>query len=157
MWVESDTNMPGGEALARQFVAGKRFFLEEFGVETQEVWLPDSFGYSGALPQIVRRPGSRWFLTQKISWNETERHAAPHLPLGGHRRHRGVHALPAGRHLQLRPVRARSWPRAERNFAEKGVANTSLVPFGWGDGGGGPTREMIAAARRHAVLEGRRG
>ena len=71
MWVESDTNMPGGEALARQFVAGKRFFLEEFGVETEEVWLPDSFGYSAALPQIVAAPGSRWFLTQKISWNET--------------------------------------------------------------------------------------
>ena len=54
MWVESDTNMPGGEAMARQFVAGKRFFLDEFGVETEEVWLPDSFGYSAALPQIVR-------------------------------------------------------------------------------------------------------
>ena len=60
MWVEADTNMPGGEAMARQFVHGKRFFLEEFGIETEEVWLPDSFGYSGALPQLVklvRRPG----------------------------------------------------------------------------------------------------
>ena len=56
MWVESDTNMPGGEAMARQFVAGKSFFLENFGVETEEVWLPDSFGYSAALPQIVRPP-----------------------------------------------------------------------------------------------------
>ncbi|CAA9335606.1 MAG: GH38, partial [uncultured Friedmanniella sp.] len=70
MWVESDTNMPGSEAMARQFVAGKGFFLENFGVETEEVWLPDSFGYSGALPQIVRASGSRWFLTQKISWNQ---------------------------------------------------------------------------------------
>ena len=70
MWVESDTNMPGGEALARQFVAGKGFFLENFGIETEEVWLPDSFGYSAALPQIVRASGSRWFLTQKISWNQ---------------------------------------------------------------------------------------
>ena len=58
MWVESDTNMPGGEAIARQFVAGKRFFLEEFGVEPQEVWLPDSFGYTGALPQIARAAGA---------------------------------------------------------------------------------------------------
>ena len=71
MWVESDTNMPGGEAMARQFVDGKRFFLDDFGVETEEVWLPDSFGYSGALPQIVKASGSRWFLTQKISWNQT--------------------------------------------------------------------------------------
>ncbi|MFP3787224.1 hypothetical protein, partial [Burkholderia sp. SIMBA_024] len=54
MWVESDTNMPGGEALARQFVRGKRFFLEEFGVEPLDVWLPDSFGYSAALPQIAK-------------------------------------------------------------------------------------------------------
>ncbi|WP_018382788.1 glycoside hydrolase family 38 N-terminal domain-containing protein, partial [Wenjunlia vitaminophila] len=71
MWVESDTNMPGSEALARQFVHGKRFFLEEFGIETEEVWLPDSFGYSAALPQLVKLSGSRWFLTQKISWNAT--------------------------------------------------------------------------------------
>ena len=73
MWVESDTNMPGGEAMARQFVAGKQFFLDEFGVETEEVWLPDSFGYSAALPQIVAASGSQWFLTQKISWNQTNK------------------------------------------------------------------------------------
>ena len=53
MWVESDTNLPGGEAMARQFVHGKRYFLDQFGIETQEAWLPDSFGYSAALPQIV--------------------------------------------------------------------------------------------------------
>ncbi len=69
MWVEADTNMPGGEAMARQFVHGKRYFLDRFGIDTQEVWLPDSFGYSAALPQLVRLSGSRWFLTQKISWN----------------------------------------------------------------------------------------
>ena len=73
MWVESDTNMPGGEALVRQFVAGKRYFIEQLGVEPLEVWLPDSFGYTGSLPQIVTAAGSRWFLTQKLSWNETNR------------------------------------------------------------------------------------
>ncbi len=73
MWVESDTNMVGGEAMARQFLEGKTFFLEEFGIDTEEVWLPDSFGYSGALPQIMKAAGARWFLTQKISWNETNR------------------------------------------------------------------------------------
>jgi alpha-mannosidase len=73
MWVESDTNMPGGEALVRQVLHGKRYFLDRFGLETEEVWLPDSFGYSGALPQIVRLSGSRWFLTQKLSWNSTNR------------------------------------------------------------------------------------
>jgi len=73
MWVESDTNMPGGEAMARQFLMGKQFFADEFGVDTGEVWLPDSFGYSGALPQIAVAAGARWFLTQKISWNQTNR------------------------------------------------------------------------------------
>ncbi len=73
MWVESDSNMPGGEAMARQFLEGKRFFLDEFGVDCQEAWLPDTFGYSAALPQIVKAAGSRWFLTQKISWNQMNR------------------------------------------------------------------------------------
>ncbi len=62
MWVESDTNMVGGEAMVRQFVYGKRFFLEQFGIECREVWLPDSFGYSAALPQIVKLAGCQWFL-----------------------------------------------------------------------------------------------
>ena len=56
MWVESDTNMPGSEAMARQFVHGKRFFLDEFGIENEEVWLPDTFGFAAGLPQIIARP-----------------------------------------------------------------------------------------------------
>jgi alpha-mannosidase len=64
MWVESDTNVTGGESLVRQLVFGKRFFLSELGVETEEVWLPDCFGYSAALPQLILLSGSRWFLTQ---------------------------------------------------------------------------------------------
>src|SRR5262249_52818822 len=78
MWVESDTNLPGSEALARQFLHAKRFFLEEFGVDCQEVWLPASFGYSAALPQIARLAGAHWFLTQKMSWNQSNRF--PHHP-----------------------------------------------------------------------------
>ncbi|WP_166879665.1 glycoside hydrolase family 38 C-terminal domain-containing protein [Salinibacterium sp. ZJ450] len=153
MWVESDSNLPGGEALARQFVAGKRFFMEEFGVEPLEVWLPDSFGYSGALPQIARAAGSRWFLTQKISWNETN--VMPHHTF----QWEGIDGTRIFTHFP--PVDTYSselsgsdLARAERQYSEKGVANTSLVPFGWGDGGGGPTEEMIAAARRTASLEG---
>ncbi|TFB73288.1 alpha-mannosidase [Cryobacterium glaciale] len=153
MWVESDTNMPGGEALARQFVAGKRFFIEEFGVEPLEVWLPDSFGYSAALPQIVRAAGSRWFLTQKLSWNDTNvfpHHSFLWEGIDGSRIF--THFPPvADYNAQLS---GRELARAERLFAEKGAANTSLVPFGWGDGGGGPTEEMIAAAHRTASLEG---
>src|SRR5699024_11206431 len=71
MWVESDAVMPTGESLIRQFLLGMTYFRERFGVEPDGVWLPDSFGYSGALPQLARRTGFDWFLTQKISWNDT--------------------------------------------------------------------------------------
>ena len=153
MWVESDTNMPGGEAMARQFVEGKSFFLREFNIECQEAWLPDSFGYSGALPQIVKSAGSRWFLTQKISWNKVNR--MPHHTFAWE----GIDGTRLFTHFP--PVdtynaelHARELAHAERNFREHGRATMSLVPFGYGDGGGGPTREMVAAARRTADLEG---
>ena len=154
MWVEADTNMPGGEAMARQFVAGKRFFLDNFGVETEEVWLPDSFGYSAALPQIIRGVGLEVLPDPEDLLEPDQQDAAPHLLVGGHRRHPGPHPLPARRHLQQRPVRSTTLPCAERQYREKGLATTSLVPFGYGDGGGGPNREMVAAAHRAASLEG---
>ncbi|MGY3568014.1 alpha-mannosidase [Sinomonas sp. RB5] len=153
MWVESDTNMPGGEAMARQFVEGKRFFLEEFGVDCQEAWLPDSFGYSAALPQIVRAAGSRWFLTQKISWNQVNRfphHTFLWEGIDGSRVF--THFPPADTYSS--ELRAAELAHAERTFREHGRAGVSLVPFGFGDGGGGPTREMMASARRYRDLEG---
>ena len=93
--------MPSSEAMARQFVHGKRFFLEEFGVENREAWLPDTFGFAGGLPQIIKAAGSKWLLTQKISWSATNSLPAPHLPVGGNRRHPGLHPFPADRHVQL--------------------------------------------------------
>ncbi|MGO1921020.1 MAG: alpha-mannosidase [Microbacterium sp.] len=153
MWVESDTNLPGGEALVRQFVRGKRFFIDEFGVEPPDVWLPDSFGYSAALPQIARAAGSRWMLTQKMSWNETNR--MPHhtfLWEGIDGTRIFTHFPPVDTYSAQ--LTGAELARAERQYAEKGLASTSLVPFGYGDGGGGPTREMIAAAERLRSLEG---
>jgi alpha-mannosidase len=152
-WVESDTNMPGSEAMARQFVEGKQFFLREFGFEPKEVWLPDSFGYSGALPQIARAAGADYFLTQKISWNEVNRfphHSFEWEGIDGTRIF--THFPPVDTYNSQ--LSGKELAHAEANFADKGRANTSLVPFGWGDGGGGPTREMLAAARRTASLEG---
>ena len=153
MWVESDTNMPGGEALARQLVHGKRFFLDELGIETEEVWLPDSFGYTAALPQLVALSGSRWFLTQKISWNQTNRH--PHHTFWWE----GIDGTRVFTHFP--PVdtynselSGEEMAHLVSNFSEKGLANRSLVPFGHGDGGGGPTREMLARAHRLRDLEG---
>jgi len=153
MWVESDTNMPGSEALARQFIHGKGFFLREFGYEPTDVWLPDSFGYSGALPQIAAAAGSQYFLTQKMSWNETN--VLPHHTFWWE----GIDGTRIFTHLP--PVdtynsrlAAFELAKAERQYAEQGHGTISLVPFGYGDGGGGPTREMVAKAHRTANLEG---
>ncbi len=77
MWVEADCNISGGEALARQFLLGQRFFEKEFGRRSEILWLPDVFGYSAAIPQIMRKAGCRYFLTQKLSWDDTNR--MPHL------------------------------------------------------------------------------
>ena len=153
MWVESDTNMPGGEALARQLVHGKRFFLDELGVETEEVWLPDSFGYTAAFPQLARLAGARWFLSQKLSWNDTNR--MPHHSfwwegIDGSRVF--THFPPVDTYNAS--VSAQELARAVRNFSDKGLATRSLMPFGFGDGGGGPTREMLEKARRVRDLEG---
>ncbi|MEJ3653580.1 glycoside hydrolase family 38 C-terminal domain-containing protein [Actinomycetes bacterium KLBMP 9759] len=153
MWVESDTNMPGSEALARQLVHGKRFFLDELGIDTQEIWLPDSFGYTAAFPQLVHLSGSKWFLTQKISWsqfNKFPHHSFWWEGLDGSRVF--THFPPVDTYNS--ELSGDEMAHLVRNFADKGRANRSLVPFGWGDGGGGPTREMLGRAARLRDLEG---
>jgi len=153
MWVESDSNMPGGEAMARQFLEGKSFFLAELGVDCHEAWLPDTFGYSAALPQIIKAAGIRWFLTQKISWNQVNRmphHTFNWEGIDGTRVF--THFPPVDKYNS--DLSAGDLAHAERNYREHGRGTTSLVPFGYGDGGGGPTREMLAAAQRTADLEG---
>src|SRR3979490_3138175 len=75
MWVEADCNLPSGEALVRQLLHGKRFFMEEFGYETKVLWLPDVFGYPGNLPQLMSEAGCDFFLTQKLSWHDTHKPA----------------------------------------------------------------------------------
>ncbi len=153
MWVESDTVLPGGEAMVRQFTEGQRYFLEHFGRTSRVAWLPDSFGYSGALPQIVRLAGIEYFLTQKISWNRVNRfphHTLEWVGIDG----TGVftHFPPADTYNgELTPGELLY---SVRNFREAGTATRSLLPFGHGDGGGGPTREMLARAARAADTEG---
>ncbi|MFE0462206.1 alpha-mannosidase [Kitasatospora sp. NPDC058965] len=153
MWVESDTNMPGSEAMARQFVHGKRFFLEEFGIESEEAWLPDTFGFAAGLPQIIKAAGARRLLTQKISWSRTN--SFPHHTFLWE----GIDGSRIFTHFP--PVDSyncemlgRQIGHAARNFKEKGVATRSLAPTGYGDGGGGTTREMVAKAARLRSLEG---
>jgi len=152
-WVEPDANLPGGESLVRQFVEGTRFFMDEFGVHPREVWVPDSFGYSAALPQIARAAGATAFLTQKLSWNDTNRfphHSFLWEGLDGTRIF--THFPPSDTYNSR--VSAEELLRAQRQLTESGDATISLLPFGWGDGGGGPTREMLAAAHRFGDLEG---
>ncbi|MGW0956484.1 alpha-mannosidase [Streptomyces sp. NPDC002545] len=153
MWVESDTNMPGSEAMARQFVHGKRFFLDEFGIENDEAWLPDTFGFAAGLPQIIRAAGSTRLLTQKISWSRTN--AFPHHTFWWE----GVDGTRIFTHFP--PVDTYNCSmtggeiaHAARTFKDKGAARHSLAPTGWGDGGGGTTREMVAKAARLRDLEG---
>ncbi|MET7656419.1 MULTISPECIES: glycoside hydrolase family 38 C-terminal domain-containing protein [unclassified Streptomyces] len=153
MWVESDGNLPGGEAIARQLVHGKRFFIEHFGIETKGVWLPDSFGYNAAYPQLAKLAGNEWFLTQKISWNQTNKF--PHHTFWWE----GIDGTRIFTHFPpVDTYNARfsgeEMDRAVRNYSEKGGGTRSLAPFGWGDGGGGPTREIMERARRLADLEG---
>jgi alpha-mannosidase len=153
MWVEADGNLPGGEALARQLVHGKRFFLDEFGVECEGIWLPDSFGYTAAYPQLARLAGMRWFLTQKLSWNDTN--TLPHHTFWWE----GIDGSRVFTHFPPVNTYNASFTGAEvaravRNYADKGAGTRSLVPFGHGDGGGGPTREMLERARRLHNLEG---
>lgn len=153
MWVESDTVMPTGESLVRQFSYGQRFFEREFGIRSKGVWLPDSFGYSPALPQLMRRAGFEWFFTQKISWNQ--QNVFPHHTFSWE----GIDGSRMFTHFpsmdtynsQLSGMEV---AKASRQFKENRVSSRSIAPVGWGDGGGGTTREMTGKAARLANLEG---
>ncbi|MBK7820809.1 MAG: alpha-mannosidase [Tessaracoccus sp.] len=152
MWVESDTNLPGGESLVRQLTSGLRWMGEELGARPDCLWLPDSFGYTGALPQIARLAGMRWFFTQKLSWNRVN--SLPHHTFwweGIDGTKIWTHFPPVDCYDSI--VSAEEVKRAEANFKEKGRAAHSLLPYGYGDGGGGPVPEMMERVRRFADME----
>jgi Alpha-mannosidase len=153
MWVESDTVMPTGESIVRQFLYGQRFFREEFGLQPRGVWLPDSFGYSPALPQLMRRAGFEWFFTQKISWNQVNKfphHTFDWEGIDGSRVF--SHFPPMDTYNSQ--LSGAELARASRQFREARHASGSIAPVGWGDGGGGTTREMTGKAARTRNLEG---
>ena len=153
MWVESDAVMVSGEALVRQFLEGQLFFREEFGTTCEVAWLPDSFGYAGALPQICRLAGTKYFLTQKMSWNTTN--VFPHSTFWWE----GIDGTRVLAHFPPSDTYSASFlgfemAKNESNFKDLGHATHALMPYGYGDGGGGPTREMVELANRMADLEG---
>ncbi|MFM8826427.1 MAG: alpha-mannosidase, partial [Actinomycetota bacterium] len=153
MWVETDLNLPDGESLLRQMVQGQRAFQGWFGRRCDGAFLPDDFGYPAALPQIVSLGGARWFFTQKLSWNETNRF--PHHTfwwegLDGTRVF--THFSPVDTYNALNtPSQLRF---ASRNFSDHVGASSSLVLYGHGDGGGGPTQAMVDRARLASDLAG---
>ena len=153
MWVETDLNLPVGESLLRQMVHGQRAFDSWFGTRCDGAFLPDDFGYPGTLPQIVQHGGGRWFFTQKLSWNETNKF--PHHTFWWE----GIDGTRVFTHFSpvdtynalLTPSQLRF---AEKNFADHVGATRSLVLYGHGDGGGGPTQTMIDRGRWANNLEG---
>ncbi len=126
MWVEADCNIPSGESLVRQIVHGKRFFLDEFGRETTDLWLPDVFGYSAALPQILKEAGVTTFLTQKMSWSEVNRFPHSTFWWEGIDGTRDADALPARRHVQRRHERRRDREGRTAAPAEGGVESLAV-------------------------------
>lgn len=153
MWVESDTNVPSGESLIRQFLLGKRYIKEEFGKDSKLLWLPDVFGYSAALPQIMKKSDMDYFMTTKISWNQFN-----HFPYDTFM-WRGMDGSEIFTHFITTPEDG-SWfytyngqlePQEItgiwENYRDKDKNDELLLAFGWGDGGGGPTKEMLEHAR----------
>ncbi len=153
MWVEADCNIPSGESLIRQILHGKNFFLDEFGIEPRDCFLPDAFGFNAALPQLLQKAGIDSFVTQKMCWNqfnEFPHHTFLWEGLDGTRIF--SHFPPSETYTG--DFSPKELAFSERNFKEHDRANRSLYLYGYGDGGGGPTREMLAAAARLKDFEG---
>lgn len=163
MWVEADCNISGGESLARQFLLGRNFFRQHFGdgVESPVLWLPDVFGYSWALPQLIKSAGLDYFMTIKIGWSQYNR-----LPYDSFW-WRGIDGTEVLTHFSTTPesgsqyastYNAKATPENAintwRNFQQKEHQSELLMAFGYGDGGGGPTREMLENIREMGDFPG---
>ncbi|XP_035409709.1 alpha-mannosidase 2C1 isoform X2 [Cygnus atratus] len=152
-WVEMDGNLPSGEAMVRQFLQGQRFFREQFGRICSEFWLPDTFGYSAQLPQLMRGCGIGRFLTQKLSWNLVN--AFPHHTFfwEGIDGSRVLTHFPPGDSYGMLG-RVGEMLKTVKNNKDKGRVNHSAVLFGFGDGGGGPTQKMLDRMKRMRDTDG---
>jgi len=147
MWVESDTNLPSGESLVRQILYGVKFWKKEFGLELNNIWLPDVFGYSGALPQILKLSNVNLCVTMKLSWNTINRfpfHSFLWKGIDGSTVL--THMLPEETYNS--PASPGSVFRIVENYHEKKTSNHALMAFGIGDGGGGPGAEHLERLQR---------
>lgn len=155
-WVENDTNIPCGESLSRQFFFGQRFFLSHFGAKSTCFWLPDTFGYSSQIPQICRLSGIDKFLTQKLSWNNIN--SFPHSTFNwvGIDGSQLLSHMPPGNTYTADAHFGDVLRTAKQNKSQE-FYESGLMLYGKGDGGGGPTREMIEKMRRIRSLNNRNG
>lgn len=165
MWVEADCNLSSGESLVRQVVYGKQFFRREFGVECRVLWLPDVFGYSAALPQILKKANVDWFLTSKISWNDTNLMPCDTFSWQGIDG-TSVHTYfltaqhvdrehPIGRYVTYNGNTCPGMINGTyARYQQKDLSDQALLTYGFGDGGGGPTAEMLEMLRREENLPG---
>lgn len=163
MWVEADCNLSGPESLARQFLLGRSFFAKHFGpdMDTPVLWLPDVFGYAWALPQLIKQAGLEYFFTIKIGWNQYNR-----LPYDSFW-WQGIDGTRVLTHFSTTPdgssfastYNAQATPQQVlgtwTNFSQKDLGRDETMPpllmaYGYGDGGGGPTREMLENVREMA-------
>ena len=152
-WVEPDCNIPSGESLLRQFIHGQRFFEDEFGIRCREFWSPDAFGYCNQLPQLMRLAGMTRFLTQKLSWNRFNRPDSHTFVWQGIDGSEVLgHFPPVDTYNSDASVRELLY--AQREFKDHDSSKASLLVFGYGDGGGGPTRAMLESLRRARDLQG---
>lgn len=149
MWVEADCNIASGEALVRQFLYGQRFFEKEFGNKGRNdvVWLPDVFGYTASFPQIIKKAGMKYFMTIKIYWSQINKPPYQTFEWEGIDGTTVLtHFAPGGDYnASMQPEQvAKFWDA----YNQKNINDTALYIFGYGDGGGGPTRMMLENARR---------
>jgi alpha-mannosidase len=160
-WVEADTNLAGAEALVRQVLFGKRFIRREFGLDCKVLWMPDTFGFSWVIPQLMKKSGMDYFACSSIHWSKFNRFpydtfhwrgldgsevlatffTTPGETIKNHYNYNGV----------ATPYQVKT---AWEHYRQKDVNTELLMPFGWGDGGGGPTVEMIEAIRAQADIPG---
>ena len=145
MWLEADTNLISGESLVRQILYGKRFMKEEFGVDNKILWLPDVFGYSGALPQILKKSGVDQFFTTKMAWSETNKMPNDTFIWQGID---GTEVFASFIKEYVRRLNPKVLNTTWKTYKNKSYTNNVLSTFGFGDGGGGPTYEMMETHRR---------
>lgn len=152
-WIEPDCNLPSGESLVRQFLYGQRYYKQKLGFDCEIFWQPDVFGYSAQLPQIMKGVGLKYFLTQKMSWNQVNRMPHHSFYWEGLDGSQVLTSFPPADCYEA-PATVKSVLYTQNNYKDKDRTDEAVYLFGHGDGGGGPTKGMLESIRRMNNLDG---